>query len=193
MADLSNLGPRKAIKMSHCTSEKLAHILPSNLATGMATSSVLWSFKNSIRDNLERNLEYTHMCVCYNCCSVVSDSLQPRGLQHVMPPRPSPSPGAYSNSCPLSRWCHPTISSSVVPFSSCPQSFPASGSFPISQLFSSGSQRIVALASVLPVDIQDWSSLAWAGWVSLQPKGLSRVFCNTIVQKQQFFSSQLSL
>ena len=123
--------------------------------------------------------------------SVVSNSLQPHGLQHTRPPCPSPTPETYSNSCPSHQWCHPTISSSVVPFSSCPQSFPASGSFPMSQFFASGGQRIrvSALASVLPVNIQDWFPLGWTGWISLQSKGLSRVFSNTIVQKHQFFSS----
>ena len=123
--------------------------------------------------------------------SVVSNSLQPHGLQHTRPPCPSPTPETYSNSCPSHQWCHPTISSSVVPFSSCPQSFPASGSFPMSQFFASGGQRIrvSALASVLPVNIQDWFPLGWTGWISLQSKGLSRVFSNTTVQKHQFFSS----
>ena len=117
--------------------------------------------------------------------SVVSDSLRPREPQHARPPCPSPTPGVYSNSCPLSWWCHPTISSSVVPFSSCPQSFPASGSFPMSQLFTSGGQSIVvsASASVLPMNTQDLSPSGWTGWISLQSKGRSRVFSNTTVQK----------
>ena len=114
------------------------------------------------------------------------------GLQHARLPCPSPNPGACSNSCPSSRWCHPTISSSVVPFSSCLQSFPASGSFPMSQFFTSGSQSIRASASVLPVNIQDWSPLELTGFISLQSKGLSRVFSNTTVQKHQFFGIQLS-
>ena len=105
--------------------------------------------------------------------SIVSDCLWPNGLQHARPPCPSPIARAYSNSCPLSKWCHPTISSSVVPFSSCPQSFPASGSFQMSQLFPSGSQSISisASTSVLPVNIQSWFPLGWTGWISLQPKG----------------------
>ena len=117
------------------------------------------------------------------------------GLQHARPPCPSPTPGVYSNSCPLSQWCHPTISSSVIPFSSCPQSFPASGSFQMSQIFPSGGQSIGVSASTsdLPRDIQDWSPLAWTGWISLQSKGLSRVFSSTIVTKHQFFGTQLSL
>ena len=128
-------------------------------------------------------------------CSVISDSLGPHGLQHARPPCPSPTPRAYTNSCPVSRWCHPTISSSVVPFSSYPQSFSASGSFQMSQLFASGGQsiRVSASASVLPMNTQVWSPLGWTGWISLQSKGLSRVFSNTTVQKHQFFSSQLSL
>ena len=117
--------------------------------------------------------------------SVVSDSLQPHELQQTRPPCLSPTPGVYSNSCPLSRWCHPTISSSVVPFSSCLQSFPASGSCPLSQFFAAGGQSIgvLALASVLPMNIQDWFILGWTDWISLQSKGLSRVFSNTTVQK----------
>ena len=113
--------------------------------------------------------------------SVVSDSLWPHELQHSRPPCPSPTPGVYPNSCPLSRWCHPTISSSVVPFSSCPQSFPVSGSFQMSQFFASGGRSIgvSASASVLPMNTQDWSPLGWTGWISLQSKGLSRVFSHT--------------
>ena len=128
-------------------------------------------------------------------CSVVSDSLPPHGLQHARPPCPSPTPRVYSNSCPSSQWCHPTISSSVIPFSSHFQSFPASGSLPVSQFFASGDQSvgISASASVLPMNIQDWFSLGWTGWISLQSKGLSRVFSNTTVQKHQFFGAQLSL
>ena len=122
-------------------------------------------------------------------CSVVSDSLRPHGLQHARPPCLSPTPRAYSNSCPSHTWCHPTLSSSVVLFSSCPQSLPASGSFPMSQLFTSGGQStgVSASASVLPVNTQDWSPLGWTGWISLQSRGLSRVFSNPTVQKHQFF------
>ena len=127
--------------------------------------------------------------------SVMSDSLWPHGLEHSRSPCPSPTPRVYSNSCPLSRWCHPIISSSVIPFSSRLQSFPASGSFHMSQFFASGSQSIgvSASASVLPMNIQDWFLLGWTGWISLQSKGLSRVFSNTTVQKHQFFGAQLSL
>ena len=126
--------------------------------------------------------------------SVVSDSLWPHELQHTRPSCPSPTPGVHSNSRPSSWWCHSAISSSVIPFSSCPQSLPASESFPMSQLFTQGGQstRVSALASVLPKNTQDWSPLEWTGWISLQPKGLSRVFSNTTVQKHQFFSAQLS-
>ena len=125
--------------------------------------------------------------------SVVSDFLCPHGLQHERPPCPSPTPGVYPNSCPLSWWCHPTITSSVVPFS-CLQSFPASGCFPMSQLFASGSQSIgvSASTSVLPMNTQDWCPLGWTDWISLQSKGLSRVFSNITVQKHQFLGAQLS-
>ena len=128
-------------------------------------------------------------------CSVVSHSLWPHGLQHTRSRCPSPTPRAYSNSCPLSQWCHPTISSSVIPFSSHLQSFPASGSFQMSQPFTSGGQIIGASAwtSVLPMNTQDWSPLGWTAWISLPSKGLARVFSSTTVQKHQFFSTQLSL
>ena len=127
-------------------------------------------------------------------CSVVSSSLQPYESQHSRTPCPSPTPGVHSDSCPLSQWCHPAISSSAVPFSSCPQSLPASGSFPMSQLFTWGGQSVgvSAAASVLPVNTQDWSPLGWTDWISLKSKGLSRVFSNTTVQKHKFFSGQLS-
>ena len=133
--------------------------------------------------------------ICQFCRSVMFDSLRPHGLQHARLPYPSPTPRAYSNSCPSCRWCHPTISSSVRPFSSCPQSLPASGSFLMSQCFASGGQSIEvsASASVFPMNIQEWFPLGWTSWISLQSKGLSRVFSNTTVQKQQFFSAQVSL
>ena len=128
-------------------------------------------------------------------CSVVSDSLQPHEPQHARPPCPSPTPRVHSDSCPSSQWCHPNISSSVDPFSSCPQSFPAWGSFQVNQLFAWGGQNtgVSASTSVLPVNTQDWSPLGCTGWTSLQSKGLSRVFSNTTVQKHQFFSAQFSL
>ena len=127
-------------------------------------------------------------------CSIMSNSLWPHELQHARPPCPSPTPGVYPNSCPSTQWCHPTISSSVVPFSSCPQSLPASESFPMSQLFAWGGQStgVSASTSVLPMNTQDWSPLGWTGWIHLQSKGLSRVFSNTTVQKHQFFAIQLS-
>ena len=135
-----------------------------------------------------------HLLVQFNC-SVVSNSLQPHALQHIRPPCPSPTPWVYPNSCPLIQWYHPTISSSVVPYSSRLQSFPASGSFPVHQFFASGGQSIgvLASASVLSMNTQDWSPSGWTGWISLQSKGLSRVFSNTTTQKCQFFGAQLSL
>ena len=128
-------------------------------------------------------------------CSVVSDSLWPHGLQHARPPCPSPIPRACSNSCPSSQWCHPTISSSVIPFSSHLQSFPAPGSFPMCHFFASGGHSIgvSTSASILPMNIQGWFPLGLTSWISLQHKGLLRVFSNTTVQKHPFFSSQLSL
>ena len=128
-------------------------------------------------------------------CSIMSNSLQPHGLQNSRPPCPSPSPGPCSNSCPLSWWCHSTILSSVVAFSSCLQSFPASGSFPKSWLFASGVQSIKAsvLASVLPVNSQGWFPLGLTGLISLLTKGLSRVFSSTTIQKHLFFGAQPSL
>ena len=148
------------------------------------------------------NLPLEHK-VCLGTCifssvqfshSVVSDSLRPDESQHARPPCPSPTPGVQSDSHPLSQWCHPAISSSVVPFSSCPESLPASEAFPMSQLFAWGGQStgVSALASFLPKNTQDWSPSEWTGWISLQSKGLSRVFSNTTVQKHQFFSTQLS-
>ena len=133
----------------------------------------------------EHSVQFSH--------SVMSDSLWPHEPQHARPPCPSLTLRVYPNPCSLSRWCHPTISSSVVPFSSCPQSFRASGSFELSQLFASGGQTIEVSAStaVLPMNTQDWS-LGWTGWIALQSKGLSRVFFNTTVQKHQFFIAQLS-
>ena len=132
---------------------------------------------------------------CQFSSSVVPDSLQPHESQHSRPPCPSPSPGVHPNSCPSSWWCHPAISSSVVPFSSSPQSFSASGSCQMSQLFASAGQSIgiSAWTSVLPMNTQDWSPLGWTGLFFLQSKGLSRVFSNTTVQKHEFFGTQLSL
>ena len=138
----------------------------------------------------------SEMCTNIGCCSVTQSclTLRPHGLQHTRLPCLSPSPGVCSNSCPLNWWCDPTISSSFIPFHLfCLQSFPASESFPMSCLFASGGQSIgaSALTSVLPMNIQEWSPLGWTGWISLQSKGLARVFPNTAVQKHQFFSAQL--
>ena len=143
-------------------------------------------------------MKYLQLCLYRSSVqfsySVVSDSLRPHELQHTRPPCPSPTPGVHSNSRSLSRWCHPAISSSVAPFSSCPQSLPPSECFPMSQLFASGSEStgVSALASFLPKNTQGWSPSEWTGWISLQSKGISRVFSNTTVQKHQFFSAQLS-
>ena len=136
-----------------------------------------------------------HLVLLLFTCLIVSNLLWPYGLQHTRPPCPPSIPGACSNSYPLSQWCHPTISSSVIPFSSCLQSFPTSGSFQMSQFFPSAGQSIgaSASASVLPMNIQDWFPLGWTGWISLLSNGLSRVFSNFTEQKHQFFSAQLSL
>ena len=150
-----------------------------------------WESWNQIASQLNFTKHFSSVQVSH---SVVSNSLRPYESQHTRPPCPSPTPEVYSNSCPWSWWCHPAISSSVVPFSSCPQSLPASGSFPMSQLFPSGGQStgVSASASVLPKNSKDWSPLGWTGWISLQSKGLLRVFSNITVQKHQFFSAQLS-
>ena len=142
-----------------------------------------------------KNLEVKISCINQFSRSVVSDSLRPHESQHARPPCPSPAPGGHTNSCPLSWWCHPAISSSVVPFSFCLQSFPASGSFPMSQFFASGgwSIGVSAAASVLPMNIQDWFPLGLTGLISMQSKRLSTVFSNTAVKKHQFFSTQPSL
>ena len=144
-----------------------------------------------LHDGLSLMLCYNHIEIL--CCSVMSNSLQPHRLQHARLFCPLPSPGACSNSCPLSQWHHPTISSSVIPFFSWPQSFPELGSFPMSQPFASGGQSIGASTSALPMNIQDWFPVGLTGWISLQSKGLSRVFSNTAVQKYQFFHAQPSL
>ena len=134
-----------------------------------------------------------YFCSFQFSCSVVSDSLWPHESQHARPPCPSPTPRVHPNSCASSRWCHPAISYSVIPFSSCPQSLPAAGSFPMSQLFEWGSQSIgvTASASIIPMNTQDWF-LGWTGWISLQSKGLSRVFSSTTLQKYQIFGAQHS-
>ena len=147
--------------------------------------NICWSFVH-IKRILFSSVQFSH--------SAMSSSLWPHGLQHSRFPCPSPAPGACSNSCPLSQWCHPTISSSVIPFSSCLQSFPPSGSFQMSQFFTSGGHSIGVSAptSVLPMSMQDWFPLGLSGLISLQSKGCSRVFFNTIVQKHQFFGAQFS-
>ena len=154
--------------------------------------SLTYSCLTSLYSRNQHNI-IKQLTVSQFSCSVMSDSLWPRRLQHDRPPCPSPTPRAYSNSCPFSWWCHPTISSSVVPF--WLHSFPASGSFQMSQFFASGDQsiRVSDSTSILLMNIQDWFPLRWTGWISLQTKGLSSVFSNTIIQKHQFFSAQLSL
>ena len=144
--------------------------------------------------SLTRNNMLWYIISVQFSCSLMSDSLRPHELRHTRPPCPSPTPRVHWNSCPSSQWCHPAVSSSVVHFSSCPQSLPASESFPMSQLFAWGGQSIgvSASTSVLPMKTQDWSPLGWTGWISLQSKGLSRAFSNTTVQKHQFFGAQLS-
>ena len=160
-------------------------------------SQSLWVFTHSFHQN--RNTQpFKISKVIFKFIqfsSVMSDSLWPHELQNARPPCRSPTPRVYSYSCPSSWWCHPAISSSVVPFSSCPQSLPASGSFPVSQLFAWGGQSIgvSASTSVLPMNTQDWTPLGWTGWISLQSKGLSRVFSTISVLKHQYFGAQLSL
>ena len=154
------------------------------------------SEKGGLKFNIQNHIIWSHQFSSVQfTSSVVSDSLLMHTLHHDSPPCPSPTPKVYSNSCPLSWWWHPIISSSVIPFSSRLQSFPASGSFPKSQFFASSNQRIgvSASTSVLPMNIQDWFPLGWTGWISLLSRGLSRVFFNTTVQKCQFFGAQLSL
>ena len=156
-------------------------------AQNIKNSEIIWVKSEVNKYTWLSSVQFSH--------SVVSDSLRPHGLQHARPPCLSPTPRVHPNPCPSSWWCHPNISFSVIPLSLCPQSLPASGSFPMSQLFPSGSQHIgvSASTSVLPMNTQEWSPLGWTGWISLQSKGLSRVFSNTTVQKHQFFSAQLSL
>ena len=163
------------------------YFIITNLNLNSHTVSQLHFQKNSNISTLKQiSVQFSY--------SVVSDSSRPHELQHSRPPCPSPTPGVHSNSYPSSRWCHPAISSSVIPFSSCPQPLPASESFPMSQLFAWGSPNIgvSALTSVLPMNTQGWSPSGWTGCISLQSKGLSRVFSNTTVQKHQFLSTQLS-
>ena len=161
--------------------KKISHVL-----TGVSVAFIQLSYADSQRSF--SSVQFSH--------SVVSDSLWPHESQHARPPCSSPTPGVYPNSCPLSWWCHPNISCSVIPFSSCLRSFPTSGSFQMSQLFASGSQSngVSASTSVPPINTQDWwSPLGWTGWISLLSNELLRVFSNTTVQKHQFFSAQISL
>ena len=154
-----------------------------------------WYWKNWVSTCKRMRLALpTFSSVQFSSIDQSCPTLPPHELQHARPPCPSPTPRVHSNSCPSSWWCHPAISSSVIPFSSCPQSLPASESFPMSQHFTWGGQStgVSALASVLPMNTQDWSPLEWTGWISLQSKGLSRVFSNTTDQKHQFFGAQLS-
>ena len=151
----------------------------------MLTIAFPWNIKKTYEPILRQfsSVQFSYL--------VVSDSLRPHEPQHARPPHPTPTPGVHPNPCALSQWCHPTISSSVIPFSSCPQSFPASGSFKMRQFFASSGQNIgvSASTSVLPINTQDWSPLACTGWTSLQSKELSRVFSNTTVQKHWFFGA----
>ena len=170
------------IKSEYLRCKEKTCLLPIVSDSGTLSSDFLWYHATHLFDG-PVHIQFS--------CSVMSNSLRPHGAQHTRPPSPSPTPRGYSNSSPLSRWCHPTISSSVALFSSCLQSFPASGSFQMSQLSASGGHSIgvSASTSVLPVNTQDWSPLGWTGWISLQSKRLLRVFSNTIVQKHQFLST----
>ena len=160
----------------------------------MCVLEISYYFQRATFINRMRKIELGAISSVQFSRSGVSDSLQPHESQHARPPCPSPTPRVHSNSRPSSRWCHPAISSSVIPFSSCSQSLSASESFPMSQLFAWGGQStgVSALASFLPKNTQGWSPLEWTVWIPLQSKGLSRVFSNTTVQKHQFFSAQLS-
>ena len=175
-----------------CTHKSFHTFMPFSDCSAFQKSSFPFPFVNSY---FKTHLGQDDLSVQDDSHSVMSNSLQPRGLKHARLNCPSPNPEAYSNSCPLSRWCHPTISSSVDCFSSCLQSFPASESFQMNQFFSSGGQSIgvSASAAVLPMNSQDWFPFGWSGWISLQFKGLSSVFSNTTVQKHQFSGAQLSL
>ena len=166
---------------------------------GMKKAFLFWEFitwTNAATSEINNSAgSSVQLSSAHFSCSVVAESWRPHGLQHARLPCPSRTPITYSNSCPSCRWCHPTISSSVVPFSSCLQSCPASGSFQMSQHFTAGGQStgVSASKSVLPMNTQDWSPLGWTGWTSLHSMGLSRVFSNTTVQSNQFFCTQLSL
>ena len=178
--ELQKLRRNKSLTMSHSNPQHACYFFFSHL--------LYW-----VGQKVSSGFSITFWPVQFSS-SVVSISLQPHELQHARPPCPSPTPRVHSNSYPSNQWCHPAISSSVVPFSSCPQSLPALESFPMSQLFTWGGQStgVSALASFLPKNTQDWSPLEWTVWISLQSKGLSTVFSNTTVQKHQFFGPQLS-
>ena len=177
-------------------SKRIEYCLPGAMGWGRWGDASYWvhifSCKMSTFWRPNVNMMTIQFSSVAQLCLTLCDPMDCSNNFPVRFPCPSPTPRAYSNSCPSSRWCYQTISSSAIPFSSCLQSFPASGSFPMSQFFASGGQSIEASTSVLPVNIQDWFPLGWTGWISLQFKGLSRVFSNTTVQKQ-FFSTQLSL
>ena len=179
------------VKKSHGPSLKSLQI--TNAGEGVEKRELLYIISGNVSWSSHYGRQYGNSSVQLGR-SVVSHSLWPHESQHARPPCPSPIPWVHSNSCPSGQWCHPAISSSVVPFSSCPQSLPASESFPMSQLFAWGGQStgISASASFLPKKSQDRSPSKWTGWISLQSKGLSRVFSNTTVQKHQFLSAQLS-
>ena len=176
-----------------CHGKKLPRTQKTKILSQSCLLQYMWSY-NRRESGRVQLLKEKHSPVQFSH-SVMSYSLQPHGLQLARPPCPSSTPEVYSNSCPLSQWCHPTISFSVIPLSPNLQSFLASGSLPMSQFLESHSQRIgvSASASVLPMNSQDWFPLWWTGLISLQSKGLSRVFSNNIVQKHQFFGTQLSL
>ena len=173
---------------------KLRHLWGKFPLSCPLTNSILFLYTTKLFLVDEFTWSASNSSVQFSSVAQSRPALRLHESQHARPPCPSPTPGIYSNSCPSSQWCHPAISSSVVPFSSCPQSLPASGSFPMSQLFTWGGQStgVSASASVLPMNTQDWSPLRWTGWISLQSKGLSRVFSNTTVQKHQFFGTHLS-
>ena len=181
-------------EISLTSGHRMSLVLCFHLFDKKEWTSWLWHSLSNLRNPVILNFMPKHISVQFSC-SVVSNSLRPHELQHARPPCPSPTLKVYPNSCPLSWWCHPTISSSDVPFSSSLQSFHTSGSFQMSQLFESGGQNIgvSASTSILPMNTQDWSPLGWTDWISLQSKGLSSVFSNTTVQKHQFFGAQLSL
>ena len=181
----------QCIDLAHVTGKNSGCISPKLFSQGKSHVFLICSWSSTWLQKVI--LEGWNYSVQFSC-SVVSNSLWLHELHHTRPPCPSPTPGVHSNSHPSSWWCHPAISSSVVPFSSCPQSLPTSGALPMSQLFTWGGQSIgvSASASILPMNNQDWCPLEWTGWISLQSKGLSRVFSNTTVQKHLFFGAQFS-